>query len=110
MNATITREARIVLADQPNTVALDFDPIRLPVTMFAPGTLIPMVADANDPGLIALVGTLIDDENEGRYTLVWSICGFEVKISCPNCGDIFPVSDAWLGPDAIHCGCDEDDM
>lgn len=94
--------------------SLDFEPAMIPVENRDMST-----TDVYDPTVMSLVTAIIEAEvPEGHpqfeYMLVWSETGRAVKGVCPECDDIFIVSegftnDTFNGSAAAMCGCVDDD-
>jgi hypothetical protein len=92
--------------------SLDFDPVVIPVESLN-------TADVYDSTVMGLVDAIVEAEtSEGHpqfeYMLVWSKTGHAVKGVCPECDDVFIVSEGFTKPDtfngdaAVMCGCLDD--
>lgn len=96
------REAKVINRETGWDV-VDFDPIDL--------TVQEGLASAYSPGLVTLVDTLIDEDNEARFSLVWSDSLLPVQVVCPECNDDFPALDGYgdhVDSDdelILVCGC-----
>lgn len=110
-------EAKVVVRDFGTDAwrdSLDFDPVEIPVE-----TPTVFTTDVYDPTVMGLVTSIIEAEvAEGHpkfeYMLVWSETGRAVKGVCPECDDVFIVSegftnDTFDGSAAVMCGCVDND-
>lgn len=106
-------EAKVVVRDFGTETwrdSLDFDPAMIPVE--TPDIL---TTDVYDPTVMGLVTAIIEaeidhDRPKFEYMLVWSETGRAVKGVCPECDDVFIVSegftnDTFDGSAAVMCGC-----
>lgn len=92
--------------------SLDFDPVEIPVEDTS-------ITDVYDSMVMNLVTAIIEAEIETdrpkfEYMLVWSKTGHAVKGVCPECDDVFIVSegftnDTFDGKAAVMCGCVDED-